>query len=151
MIYGLVVKSRIRRSFDDVNNHRWHELSKAIAPMVNHQFLGNHAIGGVRHDRDTLQRWFARLWRVLPNLHLTINKVWVKGWPWKTTVIVQWDGTATLEDGGGYRQHAVHLITLRWGRIIALDVFEDSQEVARALAVQAAAGVTEAAEPPIVS
>ena len=46
------------------------------------------------------------------------------------------DGTATLLDGGPYVQHAIHVITLRWGKIHALDVFEDSQE-ARALDLQA--------------
>lgn len=61
------------------------------------------------------------------------------------------DGAATLLDGGGYRQHAIHVITLRWGKIHALDVFEDSQEVARALTAQAAAGLEEAAAEPIVS
>jgi ketosteroid isomerase-like protein len=80
-----------------------------------------------------------------------VNNIWVKGWPWNTTVIVQWDGTATLLDGGPYRQHAVHLITLRWGKIHALDVFEDSQEIARALEVQATAGLVEAVAEPIVS
>ena len=48
-------------------------------------------------------------------------------------------------------QHASHVITQRWGKIHALDVFEDSQEVARALAAQAAAGLDEAAAEPIVS
>ena len=43
------------------------------------------------------------------------------------------------------------MITLRWGKIAALDVFEDSQEVARALAVQAAAGLEEAVAEPILS
>ena len=66
-------------------------------------------------------------------------------------VFVQWDGAATLLDGGGHRQHAIHVITLRWGKIHALDVFEDSQEVARALTAQAAAGLEEAAAEPIVS
>ena len=66
-------------------------------------------------------------------------------------VFVQWDGTATLEDGGGYSQHAIHVITLRWGKIAALDVFEDSQEVARALVAQAAAGLDEALAQPILS
>ena len=66
-------------------------------------------------------------------------------------VFVQWDGTATLLNGGAYLQHAVHVITLRWGKIHALDVFEDSQEVARALAVQAATGLEEAVAEPIVS
>ena len=87
----------------------------------------------------------------MPNLHLEINNIWVKGPPWHTMVFVQWDGTATLLNGGGYFQHAIHVITLRWGKIAALDVFEDSQEVARALAVQAAAGLDEAVAEPILS
>jgi ketosteroid isomerase-like protein len=151
VVYSLIVKSRIRQSFDQVNNRRWDDLMESIDPNVHHRFLGTHAIGGERHDRDTLRRWFERLGRVLPNLHLKINDIWVKGWPWHTTVFVQWDGTATLLDGGPYSQHAVHIITLRWGKIHALDVFEDSQEVARALGVQAAAGLDEAAAEPILS
>jgi ketosteroid isomerase-like protein len=113
---------------------------------------GSHAIGGERHDRDTLRLWFERLARVLPNLHLKINNIWVKGWPWHTTVFVQWDGTATLLNGdASYFNRGLHVITLRWGRIAALDVFEDSQEVARGLAAQAATGLEEAAAEPIVS
>ena len=54
-------------------------------------------------------------------------------------------------NGGGYFQHAIHVITLRWGKIADLDVFEDSQEVARALGVQAAAGLEEAVAEPILS
>jgi len=43
------------------------------------------------------------------------------------------------------------VITLRWGKVHAIDVFLDSQETARALAVQAAAGVEEAVAEQIVS
>ena len=75
----------------------------------------------------------------------------MQGWPWHTMVFVQWDGSATLLNGDAYRQHAVHVITLRWGKIHELDVFEDSQEVTRALADQAAAGLEEAVAEPIVS
>ena len=97
-------------------------------------------IGGERHDKETLRRWFERLGRVQPNLHLKVNNIWVKGWPWHTTVFVQWDGTATLLNGdASYFNRGLHVITLRWGRIYALDVFEDSQEAARGLAAQAAA------------
>ena len=66
-------------------------------------------------------------------------------------VFVQWDGTATLLDGGPYSQHAIHVITLRWGKIHELDVFEDSQEVDRALQAEAAAGLDEALAEPILS
>lgn len=151
MLYQAIVKRRIRQSFADVNNHRWDVLMRSIAPDVYHRFGGVHAIGGERHDRETLRRWFERLARVLPNLRLEIRNIWVEGWPWHTMVFVQWDGTATLLDGGGYSQHAIHVITLRWGKIAALDVFEDSQEVARALVAQAAAGLDEALAQPILS
>jgi ketosteroid isomerase-like protein len=150
-MYRAIVKKRIRQAFEQVNGHRWDELMRSIAPDVHHRFGGVHAIGGERHDRETLRRWFERLARVLPNLRLEIKNIWVEGWPWRTMVFVQWDGTATLLDGGGYAQHAIHVITLRWGKIHALDVFEDSQEVARALVVQAAAGLDEAAARPILS
>ena len=151
MLYSSIVKKRIRQAFDQVNDRRWDELMESITPRVHHRFGGVHAIGGERHDRETLRLWFERLARVLPNLRLTINDIWVKGPPWHTMVFVQWDGTATLLDGGGYSQHAIHVITLRWGKIAALDVFEDSQEVARALVVQAAAGLEEAVADPILS
>ena len=151
MLYSSIVKKRIRESFDEVNGRRWDELMTSIAPRVHHRFGGVHAIGGERHDREALRLWFERLARVLPNLYLKINNIWVQGWPWHTMVFVQWDGTATLLNGGGYSQHAIHVITLRWGKIHALDVFEDSQEVARALVAQAAAGLDEAVAQPILS
>ena len=151
MLYSYFVEKLVRESFDHVNNHRWDELLKPVAPNVHHRFGGSHSIGGERHDKDAMRRWLERLGRVLPNLHLAINNIWVTGWPWHTMVFVQWDGTATLLDGGPYSQHAVHVITLRWGKIHELDVFEDSQEVARALAVQAATGLEEAVAEPILS
>ena len=151
MLYRMIVRKKIRESFDQVNNQRWDELIGSIAPNVYHRFGGNHAIGGQRHDRDTLRVWFGRLGRVLPNLKITVKDIWVTGWPWDTMVFVRWDAAATLLDGGPYSQHAMHVINLRWGKIHALDVFEDSQEVARALIVQAAAGLDEARAQPILS
>ena len=119
MLYSYFVKRLVRRSFDDVNSHRWDELLEPAVPNVHHRFGGAHAIGGERHD---------------------------------TTVFVQWDGTATLLNGdASYFNRGLHVITLRWGKVCALDVFEDSQEVARGLAAQAAAGLEEAVAEPIVS
>jgi ketosteroid isomerase-like protein len=151
MLYRAIVKNRIRQSFDHVNNRRWDELLGSIAPNVDHRFLGAHAVGGQRHDKETLRLWFERLARVLPNLQLEIRDIWVQGWPWRTMVFVQWEGAATLLDGSPYRQHAIHVITLKWGKIHALDVFEDSQEISRALVVQAGAGLEEAIAEPILS
>src|SRR5262245_7214666 len=100
----------------------------------------------------TTNRWLERVGRVLPNLHIKVNDIWVKGGPWHTKVFVRWDATATLLNGDtSYFNRGFHVITMRWGKVYSLDVFEDSQEVARGLAVQAESGLEEATAEQIVS
>jgi len=152
MLYSYFVEKLVRQSFDHVNNRRWDELLKPVASNVHHRFGGFHSIGGERHDKEAMRRWLERLGRVLPNLHLKVNKIWVTGWPWDTTVFVQWDATATLLNGdNSYFNRGFHVIRMRWGTVYALDVFEDSQEVARGLAAQATTGLKEAVADQIVS
>jgi len=152
MIYNYIVKKKIQQTFDDVNNHRWAEAVKAAVPHVHHRVSGAQALGGERHTREDLRRWLERVGRVLPNLHMKVNNIWVKGWPWHTTVFAQWDGTATLLNGdSSYLNRGLHMFTLRWGRLYALEEFHDSEEVARALATQAEFGLEEAAADQIIS
>lgn len=151
MLYSYIVEREIRKTFEHVNNHRWDEAMKAVAPQVHHRVSGTHALAGERHDKQALRRWFERLGRVQPALHITVNKIWVTGWPWHTTVFAEWDGTATLLNGASYVNRGLHVFTLRWGRMHALEEFQDSQAAADALAVQAAAGLEEAAAGQIVS
>jgi hypothetical protein len=67
-------------------------------------------------------------------------------------VFVQWDGTAKLLDGdASYAKRGLHVFTLRWGKVHAIEESSDSQEAARALAAQASAGLEEAVAEPIVS
>ena len=42
MVYGYIVKNEIRKTFDHVNNHRWDEAVKAVAPHVHHRVSGAH-------------------------------------------------------------------------------------------------------------
>ena len=66
MIYGSIVRMKIRQTFDHVNNHRWDKALEAVAPNVHHRVSGAHALGGERRDKDSVRRWFERLGRVLP-------------------------------------------------------------------------------------
>lgn len=57
-------------------------------------------------------------------------------------MFVQWYATATMLDGDASNSNrGLHVITLRWGSVYVLDVFEDTQEVASGLAAQSAAGL----------
>ena len=46
---------------------------------------------------------------------IKVNNIWVKGWPWNTTVFVQWDATAMLLNGDdSYFNRGFLVITMRW-------------------------------------
>ena len=123
--YAIQLRSKKISStkLENVNNHNYDELLKAVAPNVHHRFVGAHSIGGERHDKEAMRRWLGRVGRVLPNLHIKVNDIWVKSGPWYTTVFVQWDATATLlNDDPSYFNRGFHVITMRWGKVYSLDV-----------------------------
>lgn len=150
-MYHRLVARTSRRNFERVNAHDYEPLLAACRPDVHHRFGGDHALGGERHDVDALRRWFHRLGRLCPTLRLTVTDVWVKGLPHDTTALLRWDATQDLPDGSTYANHGVHVVRLRWMRVVSIDANEDSQAVERALALFAAHGVEEASAAPITS
>jgi hypothetical protein len=46
MVYSLIVKKEVRRSFDHVNNQRWDDAAKGLTPNAYHWVAGDHALGG---------------------------------------------------------------------------------------------------------
>jgi ketosteroid isomerase-like protein len=150
-MYHAIVKRIARKNFERVNQHDFDSLLADCVPAIRHQFGGTHALGGVRHDREALGRWFKRLQTVLPDLNLSVTDVWVKGLPNDTTIIVRWEAKATLLDGSPYRNRGVHLIKMRWGKVVDIDAHEDSAAVVNGLAIQARRGIADAAAEPIVS
>ena len=126
-------------------------LLRDCAPDIHHRFRGDHALGGERHDREALRRWFERLGRLCPTLALTTRDVWVKGLPHHTVVVIRWTATRTLPDGSPYLNHGVHVVRMKWFKAVEIDANEDSQAVARSMEVLAACGVDEAAAAPITS
>lgn len=150
-MYHFIVRRFAIRQFERVNDHDYEAVLSDCAPDIHHRFGGDHALGGERHDTDGLRRWFDRLGRINPTLHLTVRDVWVKGLPADTTVVARWTATQDMPDGSSYLNHGVHVIRLRWGKVVDIDANEDSQLVAHALTVIAAHGVPEAAAPAITT
>ena len=151
MLYSYIVKKKITQTFEHVNNHRWDEAIEAVASNVHHLVSGVHALAGERNSKEALRGWFERLGRVQPNLKIKVNNIWVTGWPWHTNVFVDWNGTATLLNGDAYTNRGLHLFTLKWGKVYALEEFQDSQAAANALVTQAKAGLKEAVSEQILS
>jgi ketosteroid isomerase-like protein len=150
-MYHAIVKRIAKGIFERVNQRDFNSLLKDCVPNVHHRFSGRHALGGERHDREALGRWLARLERLFPYMKLTVQDVWVKGLPHNTTVIVRWTNSDALPDGSRYENHGVHIVKMRWGKVVEIDANEDSQAVAEALQMRTSYGQEEASAPPIVS
>ena len=150
-MYHAIVKRIARKNFERVSQKDFDALLNDCVLDVRHRFGGSHALGGERHDREALRQWFGRLGRLGKHLTLTVDDVWVKGLPHDTTIIIRWSATDSLPDGSPYRNRGVHVVTMRWGKVVDIDAHEDAQAVAENLAKQAAMGVAEAEAPQIVS
>lgn len=151
MIYSAIVRMKIRQTFRQVNDHQWDKATAGLAPNVYHRVSGDHALAGERHDKASARQWFERVGRVNPTLKITLSKITVTGWPWNTAVFAEWNANATLLDGSPYINRGMHVFHLRWGRVHALEEFQDSQSAAQGLARQAASGIDEAKAVPILS
>jgi hypothetical protein len=75
----------------------------------------------------------------------------VKGGPANTLVIARWTATCHLLNGEPYENKGVHFITIKWGKAVKFDVYENTKVVSHGLDIQFEAGIKEAKAPKIVS
>ena len=150
-MYHAVVRRRARGAFERLTRGDWPSVVDDLADDVHHVFAGDHPLGGERHSREAVVRWFERLFRLFPGLSFEVHRVASRGWPWSTWVAVEWTDWTTPAAGGDYRNDGAHWIHLRWGKATYVHAYLDSQRVAKACREMAAQGIEEAAAPPITS
>jgi len=152
LIYSSIVEKVVRKTFLAVQNHDYEAVLDGVSSTgLTHRFAGPNSLGGVRHDKDALGRWFKRLGTVLPELKFKVTNVLVQGAPWNTTVVARWVATCELKNGEPYVNPGIHVIKLRWGKAYDFDVYEDTFAVTVGLEKQAKSGIAEAFAPQIVS
>ncbi len=64
---------------------------------------------------------------------------------------MRWTATGKPLDGSRYANHRMHLIHMRWGKLVSIDANEDSQAVPDVLQRQERSGVAEASAAPTES
>ena len=69
--------------------------------------------------------------------------------PWNTIVVVEWRDYATLAGGVPYVNDGAHVIGLKWGKVVSLHAYLDTQILIEAFRVMGEAGFDEALAPPI--
>jgi ketosteroid isomerase-like protein len=149
-MYHAIVRRKARGLFEHLSRGEWRETTADLADDVVHVFGGDHPLGGTRHSREAMERWFERLHRLYPELEFEVERVVAKGWPWDTLIAVEWTDRGTAADGVHYENQGAHWIRLRWGKGVYVHAYLDTEVIADSCRRMAAAGIEEAAAAPIV-
>lgn len=150
-MYHAVVRAQVRRAFRLLSTGQADRLASQMRSDVHHTFPGDHALGGVRRDREAVQAWLHRLHRLFPNLRFEPVAMAASGPPWDTIVGVEWHNSGTLPDGSAYTNAGAHILRLRWGRLVSFHAYLDTADSESALRRLVELGVHEAGAAPISS
>jgi ketosteroid isomerase-like protein len=145
LLFHQIVERKVRENFAQLSAGNYEFVLSQMALRFDHFFSGTHPLGGKRHSVDAMRRWFERLYTINQNLRFEVLNVAVSGTPWNTNVVVEWIDRATLANGDPYINQGVHFVRMRWGKVISLHAYLDTQVFAEACERMAQAGVAEAA------
>jgi ketosteroid isomerase-like protein len=148
-MYHAFVRHRLREVFAALSRADDERVLSGMAAHFEHTFSGSHPLGGTRHSLPALRRWFERLRSLNKQLAFTVKHIAVSGGPWDTTAVVEWRDTATLANGSAYVNDGSHVVRIRWGRVVSLHAYLDTEVFANACRAMAAAGIPEASCAPI--
>jgi ketosteroid isomerase-like protein len=148
-MYQMIVKKKITSVFERLDKGDYEYALSGIGTTIEHRFAGSHCLGGQRTSVGALRLWFQRLFRLFPNLRFEIHSIAVSGWPWDTRVVVEWTDRATPADGEDYVNFGVHVMRMRWGKVVSIHAYLDTQVLIDTLNRMAVNGIEEATAPPI--
>lgn len=148
-MYATIVRRRVRRVFDEINRGNYKPMVEGLGDPFEYHFHGEHALGGTRTSVAAMYAWWERVSNLLPGARFDLSDILVGGWPWRTRVGVRSRVSGLLPGGHLYENTVFQFITLRFGKVIAVETCEDLQVLERALAAVAAAGNEEAMAAPI--
>lgn len=149
-MYHAIVRRRVAQTFEALGRGDYEVALAGMAQRFEHNFSGAHALGGTRHTKAGMRLWLERLFRLNRKLDFTVKHIAVSGTPWNTTAVIEWRDTATLADGdSSYFNDGTHVIRMRWGKVVSLHAYLDTEKVVQAFRRMAEAGIAEAEAAPI--
>ena len=147
-MYHAIVRAQLRRAFASINRGDYDPVIASFHAGLRHVFYGHHALGGIRQEMPQTKLWYGRLARVFPDLRFEVRAIAIRGWPWHTIAMVEWVDHFTI-DGKPASNQGVHVLCLRWGKVVDLAIYCDTQKLAAFLQRKADAGLPEATAEPI--
>ena len=150
-MYKAIARRKARGVFESLSRGDWKAAIEDVADDVHHVFPGDNAMGGERHSKQAMERWFERVYRLIPDLQFEVREIAVKGWPWDMKVAVEWADHGHASDGVPYENEGTHWIRLRRGKAVYIHAYLDAEKVTEICRRLAEDGVEEAAAAPITA
>jgi hypothetical protein len=100
-MYKTIVKRRIRHLFAEANRGNWQAIIDSLGSPFTYRFVGDTPLGGTRNKTSSMQEWFKRIYKLVPDAKLTPHQILVQGMPWNTNIMtyVIVNGTLPSVDG----------------------------------------------------
>ena len=143
-MYHAIVRRKVLSLFDAINRGDARPVIDGFAGRFEHIFLGQTALGGRRTSRATIIAWYERLFRLLPDIHFTIERITVSGTPWNTLAVAEWTETNSGTDGVQTNARGIHAVQIKWGKMTRLHICPDTVMLEKTLTRLAGKGVAEA-------
>ncbi len=149
-MYHAIVKRNLHRSFDALNRGQYDVVTRQFHKEATHWFSGEgHPLSGLRRGLPDILAWYDRLARLMPDLRFDIEQTAISGWPWDTVAMLSWRDALHDRAGKPFANRGVHVIRLRWGKVVDLQVYCDTSYLQGHFDALVAQGVDEARAAPI--
>ncbi len=153
-MYKTIVRHRISGLFAKANAGNWQAIIDSLSDNFTYRFIGDTPLGGTRTKKTSMQEWFRRIYKLVPDAKLIPQTIVVEGMPWNTKVMtyVKFRGTLpsmNREAGLPYENEVMQLMVLKWGRVHSVLTLEDTLRFAKILPLLSEAGIVEASALPI--
>src|SRR5919204_1934293 len=122
-MYKRIAARRVRGVFEALSDGDFESALGGVPHDVHHLFPGGNALGGERHSREALRRWFERLQALFPDITFEVREVAVKGPPWDLRVAVQWTDHGRAADGEPYENRGAHWIRIHRGKPVRIQAY----------------------------
>lgn len=146
--YKIILKKKIINGFQHFSNGDYRPLLSLYSENVHQIFEGNHALGGERFTKKGVELWFQRFLRLLPS-KFEIKSFLVKGMPWNTDVVFEFQDRVTPAKAPAYTNNGILKGKIVWGKATQIHIYVDTAKVENALRILAENGIEEAAAEPI--
>ena len=128
-MYKSIVRRTIRSGFRALSMGDYEHVVRQFHPQVVFSFAGPAPLGGERIGVAAVRAWFQHLFIYFPGIQFTVQNVIVQGWPWNTLVATRLAIAAPRSDGSEYRNEAMQLLRLRWGKVTEDRLQEDTYKL----------------------